>query len=199
MVMANEVTLRTLLERTRAGDQRAATELVRRYEPALRRAVRLRLRDRQLRRFLDSSDVCQAVLLRFFVRVATGRYDLDTPEQVLRLLATMARHQVVNEALHQRAAKRDCRRLERAGAEEWEAAAPGSSPSQHAAAGELLEKARGLISPGEWQLLQLRQEGRGWADIARLLGGTPDGLRKRFARAVARVTHALGLVEVGHA
>src|SRR5262249_25955616 len=71
-------TLRALLVRIRAGDQQAATALVRRYEPALRRAVRLRLRDRQLRRFLDSSDICQAVLLRFFARVAAGQYELDT-------------------------------------------------------------------------------------------------------------------------
>ena len=197
--MTNEDTLRALLDRIRAGDQQAATELVRRYEPALRRAVRLRLRGRQLRRSLDSSDVCQAVFLRFFVRVATGRYDLDTPEQVLKLLMTMARHQIINEALHQQAAKRDCRRVARAGVEEWEVLAPGSSPSQHVAAVELLEKARDLLPPGEWQLLQLRKEGREWSDIARLLGGTPEGLRKQFARAVARVTHALGLVEVGHA
>ena len=113
-----------MLDRVRAGDQQAATELVRRYEPALRRAVRLRLRDRQLRRSLDSSDVCQAVFLRFFVRVATGPYDLDTPEQVLKLLATMARTQVVNEALRQQAAKRDCRRRSFAGLS-W----PGCSPS----------------------------------------------------------------------
>ena len=197
--MTNEGTLRALLDRVRAGDQQAATELVRRYEPALRRAVRLRLRDPQLRRFLDSADVCQAVFLRFFVRVATGQYDLDTPEQVLKLLATMARNQVVNEALHAQAAKRDCRRLVGAGTEEREPAAPGSSPSQHVAAAELMEKARHLLQPDEWHLLQLRKEGREWADIARLLGGTAEGLRKQLARAVARVTRALDLVEVGHA
>jgi RNA polymerase sigma-70 factor (ECF subfamily) len=188
-----------LLDRVRAGDQRAATELVRRYEPALRRAVRLRLRNRQLRRLIDSSDICQAVLLRFFVRVATGPSDIDTPEQVLKLLATMARTQVVNEALRQQAAKRDCRRLAEARAEERDTPAPGPSPSQHAAVAELLEKARHLFAPDEWQLLQLRKEGREWADIARELGGTADGLRKRLARAVARVTQALGLAEVGHA
>jgi RNA polymerase sigma-70 factor (ECF subfamily) len=197
--MTNAETLRTLLDRVRAGDQRAATELVRRYEPALRRLVRLRLRDRQLRRFLDSSDVCQAVLLRFFVRVATGRYELETPEQLLKLLATLARNQVINEALRQQAAKRDCRRVVAAGAEEGEAVAPGSSPSQHVAGEELLEQARRVLGPDEWHLLQLRQEGREWADIAGQLGGTAEGLRKQLARAVARVTRALGLVEVGHA
>jgi RNA polymerase sigma-70 factor (ECF subfamily) len=197
--MTNGDTLRSLLERIRAGDQQAATELVRRFEPALRRAIRLRLRDRQLRRFLDSSDICQAVLLRFFVRVATGQLHFDRPEQVLKLLATMVRHQLVNAALHQHAAKRDCRRLAEAGPEEPEAAARGSTPSQHVAAVELVEKARHLFAPVEWQLLQLRKEGEEWTDIARQLGGTPEGLRKQLARAVARVTHALGLVEADHA
>jgi RNA polymerase sigma-70 factor (ECF subfamily) len=196
--VTNGETLRTLLDRIRAGDQQAATELVRRCEPTLRRAVRLRLRNRQLRRLLDSSDICQAVLLRFFVRVATGRYDLGTPEQVLKLLATMARTQVINEVLRQQAAKRDCRRTAAAEADEREAAAPGSTPSQHVAAAELLEKARLLLQEDEWHLLQLRKEGTEWADIARQLGGTPEGLRKRLARAVARVTQALGLVEVVH-
>jgi RNA polymerase sigma-70 factor (ECF subfamily) len=188
-----------LLDRVRAGDQQAATELVRRYEPALRRLVRLRLRNRQLRRLIDSSDVCQAVLLRFFVRVATGPSDIDRPEQVLKLLATMARTQVVNAALHQQAAKRDCRRIAEGRAEDRDRPARGSSPSEHAAAAELLDKARHLLAPDEWRLLQLRKEGREWAEIARQLGGTAEGVRKQLARAVARVTRALGLAEVGHA
>jgi RNA polymerase sigma-70 factor (ECF subfamily) len=199
MAMTNEDTFRALLDRIRTGDQQAATELVRRYEPSLRRVVRLRLRNRQLRRIIDSSDICQAVLLRFFVRVATGPYDIDLPEQVLKLLATMARTQVVNEALRQQAAKRDYRRLAEARAVERDTPAPGSSPSEHAAAAELLEKARHLLAPDEWQLLQLRKEGREWAEIARQLGGTAEGLRKQLARAVARVTRALGLAEVRHA
>jgi RNA polymerase sigma-70 factor (ECF subfamily) len=194
--MATEDSLRALLERVRAGDQQAATRLVGRYEPALRRAVRLRLRDRQLRRLLDSSDICQGVLLRFFVRVATGPYELDTPEQVIKLLVTLARNHVVNEVLHHQAAKRDCRRLDEGGAEEWQVLARGSSPSQHLVAKELLEKARQVLSPDEWELLELRKAGWEWAEIARRLGGTPEGLRKQLARAVARVTAVLGLVEV---
>jgi RNA polymerase sigma-70 factor (ECF subfamily) len=196
--MTNGDTLRTLLDRVRDGDQQAATELVHRYEPALRRAVRLRLRDRRLRRFLDSSDICQAVLLRFFARVAGGEYDLNTPEQLLKLLATLARNQVVNEALQQQAAKRDCRRVI-GGEEKWEAIAPGSSPSEHVAGEELLERAYRLLDPDECHLLQLRKEGWEWSDIARLVGGTTEGLRKQMARAIARVTEALGLVEVGRA
>jgi RNA polymerase sigma-70 factor (ECF subfamily) len=185
-----------LLERIRSGDQQAATELVRRYEPALRRTIRLRLRDRHLRRRLDSSDVCQSVLVRFLQRIAAGQYDLHTPEDVLKLLATMARNQVVNEALHQQAAKRDYRRQADSPETNSDLAARGSSPSQHVAAEELLSKARDLISPAEWRLLELRKEGREWAQIAHLLGGTAEGLRKQLARAVARVTEALGVVKL---
>jgi RNA polymerase sigma-70 factor (ECF subfamily) len=188
--------LHILLERIRSGDQQAATELVRRYEPALRRTIRLRLRDRHLRRRLDTSDVCQSVLVHFFQRVEQGRYNLNTPEDVLKLLATMARNQVVNDALHQQAAKRDYRRQAGSGEEKGDLPARGSSPSQHVAAEELLTKARGLISPQEWRLLELRRDGREWADIAQLVGGTSESLRKQLARAMARVAAALGVAEV---
>jgi hypothetical protein len=35
-------------------------------DPAIRRVVRVRLQDRQLRRLLDSMDICQSVLGNFF-------------------------------------------------------------------------------------------------------------------------------------
>ena len=71
-----------LISRVRAGDALAAAEVVRRYEPALRRAVRARLRrDPRLCRLLDSVDVSQSVLASFFVRAALGQYDLTTPDR----------------------------------------------------------------------------------------------------------------------
>jgi hypothetical protein len=41
----------------RAGDEQTATDLVVRYEPAIRRAVRVRLRDPRLRRLVESVDM----------------------------------------------------------------------------------------------------------------------------------------------
>ena len=43
-----------LLRRVRAGDGQAAAEFARRYEPAIRRAARVRLVDTRLNRLLDS-------------------------------------------------------------------------------------------------------------------------------------------------
>ena len=86
-----------LLRRVRAGDGQAAAELVRRYEPAIRRAARVRLVDTRLNRLLDSMDICQSVLASFFVRTALGQYELETPEQLLKLLATMTRNKLANQ------------------------------------------------------------------------------------------------------
>ena len=196
--MTNGENLGALFGRVRAGDQHAATELVRIYEPALRRMVRLRLRDRHLRRLLDSADVGQAVLLHFLVRVASGEYECCTPEQVLRLLATMARHHLVNLALREQAGKRDYRRLAEVSADECAIAARGSSPSQHVAAQELMHKARQLLTPDQRQLLELRQQGHPWSAIARMVGGRPAALRLHLTRALARVACDLGLDGVFH-
>src|ERR1700694_139372 len=49
-----------LMSRVRAGDEAAAVELVRRYEPAIRRTIRARLLDDRLCRAFDSMDVCQS-------------------------------------------------------------------------------------------------------------------------------------------
>src|SRR5262249_4045474 len=87
-----------LIRRVRTGEEEAAAELVRLYEPASRRVVRVPLRDPRLRRVLDSTDICQSVLATFFVRANLGQYELDTPEQLLRLLASIARHKVTNQA-----------------------------------------------------------------------------------------------------
>mgnify|MGYP001138158190 FL=1 len=64
---------RALIGRVRNGDEGAAAELVRRYEPAVRRAARVRLVDTRLNRMLDSMDVCQSVMASFFVRAAMGQ------------------------------------------------------------------------------------------------------------------------------
>jgi RNA polymerase sigma-70 factor (ECF subfamily) len=87
---APDPTFADFMRRIRAGDEAAAAELVRRYELHIRRIVRLHLEDQRLARLFDSMDVCQEVLLSIFVRAAAGQYDLDEPDQLLKLLVTMA-------------------------------------------------------------------------------------------------------------
>lgn len=88
----------SFLSRIRSGDARAAEELVRRYEPAIRLAVRTRLTDPALRRQFDSVDICQSVLASFFVRAAAGQYDLSDPAQLTALLVRMAHNKLAGQA-----------------------------------------------------------------------------------------------------
>ena len=196
---------RALVERVRAGDQDAATELIRRYEPAVRRAARVRLVDTRLNRMLDSMDVCQSVMASFFVRAAMGQYELDTPDQLLKLLAVMTRNKLANAVKAQGAQRRDFRRTKAdagaaaggdassAGSPLDDVAAPRATPSREVAAREMLDEARRRLSPEELRLLDDREAGRDWAEIAAELGASPDALRKRLARAVDRVAGELGL------
>src|SRR5216684_6247091 len=110
--MSEETAFVDLIRRVRAGDAQASAELVRRYEPAIRIAVRVRLNDPGLRRLFDSMDICQSVLGSFFVRAALGQFELDNPDQLLKLLVTMARNRLTNHALQEQAACRDYRRTE---------------------------------------------------------------------------------------
>jgi RNA polymerase sigma-70 factor (ECF subfamily) len=194
--MPEAVSFDELIRRVRAGDQEAAAEVVRRYEPAIRRAVRFRLTDARLGRVLDSMDVCQSVLASFFVRAAAGQYDLERPEQLLSLLAAMARKKLAFQARKERAQRRDNRRVAAAGADEELFVAGDPSPSRHVAARELLEEIRRRLSPDERQLAELRAAGLEWAVIAAQVGGSPEALRKKLARAVDRAARALGLDDI---
>jgi RNA polymerase sigma-70 factor (ECF subfamily) len=187
-----------LLRRVRAGDERAAAELVRSYEPEVRRAVRVRLTDPRLRRVLDSADVCQSVLANFFVRVAAGEFDLERPEQLVRLLVAMARNKVLDQARRQQAVRRDQRRLDAGAALDG---LPGSAPDpgRVAAGRDLLAEVRRLLSEEERHLADQRALGREWADIAGEQGAAPDALRKKLSRALDRVAARLGLEDIGDA
>ena len=195
--MPTDGSFRELIDRVRSGDERAAAELVRRYEPTIRRAARIRLRDPGLGRLLDSMDICQSVLASFFVRAAMGQYELETSEQLLGLLVRMTRNKVANQANAQRAGRRDHRRDVAAIDGRPDVAAREASPSRQAAARELLDEARRRLSPEERALLDRREQGGDWAAIAAELGGSPDALRMRLARAVDRVARSLGLEEDG--
>jgi RNA polymerase sigma-70 factor (ECF subfamily) len=193
--VAQESSFAELIGRVRGGDEAAATELVRRYEPAIRRSLRLRL-DPRLRRTCDSMDVCQAVLCSFFVRAAAGQYEVESPEQLLKLLATMARNKLAKARRHQLQARRDARRNEAGNADGEEIAADSPSPSRQASAKELLAEVRRRMSPQEQRLADLRAQGHEWAAIAAQVGGSPEALRKQLARAAARIGDELGLDEV---
>jgi RNA polymerase sigma-70 factor (ECF subfamily) len=185
-----------LLRRIRAGDEQAAAELVRHYEPLIRRAVRVRLEDQRLCRLFDSMDICQSVLASFFVRTAAGQYDLEQPEQLLKLLVRMARNKLASAARGQYRDCRDQRRVQAGAVEQLDMlAAATPTPSAVAAGKDLLDQVRQRLSDEERQSVNLRGQGLTWPEIAAQMGGTAQARRVQLARAVERVSRELGLDE----
>ena len=180
------------VRRIRAGDAQAAEELVRNYEPLIRRTIRLKMEDRQLGRVFDSLDVCQSVLKSFFVRTAAGQYDLDEPTQLVRLLVTMARNKLASEVRREHQQRRDQRRADAGEALDGVAAAD-PTPSRVLAGRDLLAEVRGRLTANERNLADLRAEGLTWDQIADRAGGTAQARRVQLARALDRVAGELGL------
>jgi hypothetical protein len=192
--MLDQVGFDAFIARIRAGDEQAAAELVRIYEPLIRREVRLHIRDRRLNRLFESRDVSQSVLGSFFVRTALGEYDLETPGHLVKLLVVMTRNKVATAAQRQHRQRRDNRR--NAGAEGLELVVdPGLSPSEEIGGQELLQRFRASFTDEERAIADLRKDGLAWGEITTRLGGTAQARRMQLARAVERVARQIGLDE----
>jgi RNA polymerase sigma-70 factor (ECF subfamily) len=132
-------------------------------------------------------------MANFFVRTALGQFDLDTPEQLVALLAKMARNRLHYHVRKQHAQRRDVRRTEAASPDELAFADSGASPSQIVAHRELFSAFLCRLSYEERYLADQRAAGRAWSELASELGANPDGMRMKLARAIDRVSHELGL------
>jgi RNA polymerase sigma-70 factor (ECF subfamily) len=191
--MTEQDSFTDLIRRVRAGDQRAAADLVRQYEAAVRVEAHRRIEDVHLRRLLDSMDVCQSVLGSFFVGAAAGRYHLERPAQLRNLLAAIVRNKVAFHARKEQAQRRDRRRVEATPVDKLEVADRAPGPSRVLAAREQLHEVLRRLTNDERRLADLRAQGRAWADIAAEVGGTPAARRMQLSRAIERVSRELGL------
>jgi RNA polymerase sigma-70 factor (ECF subfamily) len=186
--MSADTSFEDLVRRVRQGDQAAAADLVKRYEPHIRRAVRIRLmRYPQMRRLLDSVDICQSVMGSFFLRAARGEYRLDRPDELQNLLVIMAYHKLVDIVRK--------KHLPEPPSSDQPEEPPGreDSPSDDAMYRELLQLFRERLSPEERELADLRANGMRWNDIAERLQDNPERLRKKLERAVRTVARSLGI------
>jgi RNA polymerase sigma-70 factor (ECF subfamily) len=181
-----------LIRRVRAGEAKAAAELVRAYEPELRRYAHMRLSDPRLQPVLDSMDVCQSVLANFFVRAAAGQFDLERPEDLLKLLGVMVRNKVNDIVRRQRSGRRAWDR--RAGPDGLETVASSEpAPAQIAVDRELLAEVYRRLTADERHVAQQRALGYQWEELAAQLGESAETLRKRHSRALDRVANELHL------
>lgn len=179
------------LRRIRAGDEAAARELVQRYEPLVRREVRMRMHDRRLNRVFDSVDVTQSVFAQFFNQVADD-FELESPEQLMRLLVAMARNRTISRVRSEHRMIRDLRRLtsETGAIDKVQATQP--SPSEYISQHEEFELLQRALTDEERRIVELRKQGLGWDEIAASLGGTGQARRMQLSRVHDRLKERLG-------
>jgi DNA-directed RNA polymerase specialized sigma24 family protein len=183
-----------VLKRVREGDEAAARELVRAYQDQILAHIRNWLKnDGALRRVIDSVDVWQSILGDFFPEVRQGRYQLEKPNDLARLLTTMARHNYLNKVEAAARLKRGGRGKPVEWQDQTDAVIDDApSPSQQLGNQELLDKILGYLTPLERYLAEQRREDRTWEAIAGDVGMKPDALRKKLGRAVEQALERLG-------
>jgi RNA polymerase sigma-70 factor (ECF subfamily) len=159
------------IARIRAGDEEAATELLRRYEAKVRLVVRRQL-PRLLRSKFDSLDFLQSVWGSFFHRVRTGPTDIQDEPNLVAFLAWAARNRVFDEYRRASSQKHDVRREEPLweGDNARELVAPLETPSQVVQAQETLEHLQDLIPDDRREVLALKAEGYSCREIGERLG-----------------------------
>jgi DNA-directed RNA polymerase specialized sigma24 family protein len=184
-----------LMLRVRSGDEHAASELVQWFEPLVRRELRIKMTDRRMAQLFDSVDVCQSIWSSFFVRVAAGQYDLDTPQQLAKLLSAMAKNKLASQARWHHAGKRDVDRMEHNPPELASVPDVHENPSVRLSAKELFAKIQESLSEEERRMSELRSDGLTWDAVAKTLGGTAQARRMQMDRAAERVIGLLGLDE----
>lgn len=181
-----------LLANARTGDEDAVRELIRRYEPEVRRAVQKRLASARIRRVLDSEDICQSVFAAFFMRLKLKGYDLEEPGQLLKLLVTMARNKLRDHMRRQQAGRRDERRI--VGDEALRGCPDnGATPDRIVELRELLEKLFTSLPEQAQEVVSERAQGRGWEELSRAMGLAPDALRMRLRRLLGQALKRIGL------
>ncbi len=186
----NTPSLDTLLEKLASGEPEAAERVFRDYEPFLRAMVRRRLTP-MLRAKFDSMDVVQSVWADVLQGYRESGWKFTDQEHLRAFLARVTYNHFATHCRRNRAA------LEREQAVhegEWPAEPPAAQPrpSQVAQAGELWATLVDLCPPAHRQILELKGQGAGLAEIAERTGLHESSVRRILYDLAKRLAAARG-------
>lgn len=183
------------LRRLRSGDAEAIDAFLAEYEQFIRRSLRFKIRRAALQSVADSVDVCQSVLGSFLLRLSAGEYELQSEEDLRKLLTTIAKRKFLGMARRESAEKRNRGRTVSLSEVADVVDSRIASPAQSLELRELRDAMELKLTPHEQTLVRLRNHGLSWEAIGCQLQEEPVVLRKRLSRAIRRVAFELGLEE----
>jgi RNA polymerase sigma-70 factor (ECF subfamily) len=175
--------LQALLERLCKGDDQAAEQVFRTYEPYLRKVVRRQLPAR-LRAKFDSLDIVQSVWADVLDGFRRAGWRFEDAEHLRAFLVKATRHRFIDRyRQHQRALERERPLADHAG--EAGPVSPAPGPSEVARADDLWDKLLALCPPEHHEVLRLKRQGLEAPEIAARTGLHEDSVR-RLLRQLAR-------------
>lgn len=173
-----------LLAACRRRDPVATAELVRRYLPHVRAAVRRRLAENLRTRF-DTHDFAQDVWLSFF-RAAIDRLEVQDEAALVAFLSQMARIKVAEEYRHQTTQKVGLNRDTPLENRPQEPAGREPTPSAAAIAGDEWERLTAGLPDRERQMLRMLRDGHTHADTAAAFGLSEKTIQRLVRRLLDR-------------
>jgi hypothetical protein len=166
----------------RRADLPAAVALLRRFEPALRSVIRRHLADDRLRRVFETSDILQSVLKDFLRRQRSADRPPVNDDHIWGYLLQMVRRKIATKA------RRKAPELLPDG---FDQPAGGPAPPDRVADRLLLRDTRDRLPPAEQTLFDRIADGHTWTEIAAGTNQTPNGLRMRLRRAIAKARRTI--------
>jgi RNA polymerase sigma factor (sigma-70 family) len=186
MHMTGKDDFRQLMEACRQRDPIATAELVRRYLPHIRAAVRRKLAV-ELRGRFDSLDFAQDVWYSFF-RLAMDRNNILSEKALIAYLSEMARLKVFEEYRHQTTKKIGLRReianMPLGKLDNFEGHEP--TPSTNAIADDEWEKLVAGLPERESNMLRMLREGHTHAATAAAFGMSEKTVQRLVQRLLDR-------------
>lgn len=176
----------------RAGDETAVAAFVHRYEPMLRRVLRVTGVIRWAQSQLDSQDLVQSVFIQVIDAIRGQEVQFRDEAGVEGYLRTAGRNRLRDHIRRLKAARRDRRRTIPGTPEALGQLPAGeASPDQVAAAKEQVERLEACTPPADLEVLRERADGTDWQQLAAARGLTPEALRKRIERIRQRLRETL--------
>ena len=190
--MFQQLTFGEVIARLRSGDEAVVQWFVRQYEPEIRRLIRIRLNGSTLRRTMDSVDICQSTFFKFLQQLAACNLHVDTPEELSKLLFTIAQNNLRDE-LRKSNTKRRGQGVTFIKEQNLLPLIedPALNPGQLAANRDFWETVKSRMTAGERDLVEQRAMGHDWKTLADRFQSTPAALRRRLVRLRSRLGHYL--------
>ena len=182
-----------LLAALKQGDSAARQEFGEAYWPEILSAAKAGMGGSSLAKRVSVEELADLVWETFCTRAAAGALTLTDSHQLGSLLERLADHAIMHLVRREHAKCRDIDRLERLPVEEFKICSREIDPSRAGEASDALDRCAEELSDEEfWIAFELKANDRTLAEIAAIMGKSPDAIRMQYNRARERLQDKLG-------